>query len=35
MEVVWEGVVESGYSEDEVEMSMGTNLYRLHAEVIG
>lgn len=35
MEVVWDGIVERGYSEDEVEMIMGTNQYRLYAEVIG
>ena len=35
MEVVWDGIVERGYSEDDVEKIMGNNLYRLYAEVIG
>ena len=35
MEVVWDGLVERGYSEDDVERIMGENLYRLYAEVIG
>lgn len=35
MEVVWDGLVERGYSEPDVERIMGRNLYRLYAEVIG
>jgi membrane dipeptidase len=35
MEVVWDGLVERGYSEDEVEKIMGLNLLRLYTEVIG
>ena len=35
MEVVWDGLVAHGYSEDEVDMIMGTNLYRLYTEVVG
>ena len=35
MEVVWEGLVERGYSENDVEKIMGGNLYRLYAELIG
>ena len=35
MEVVWDGIVERGHSEDVVEKIMGRNLYRLYAEVIG
>lgn len=35
MEVVWSGLVQRGYSEDQVEKVMGRNLYRLYAEVIG
>ena len=35
MEVVWDGLVRRGYSEDAVERIMGRNLYRLYAEVIG
>ena len=35
MEVVWDGLVGRGYSEDVVEKIMGQNLYRLYAEVIG
>lgn len=35
MEVVWDGVVALGYSEDDVERIMGRNLYRLYGEVIG
>ncbi|MFV1987956.1 MAG: dipeptidase [Gemmatimonadota bacterium] len=35
MEPIWEGLVARGYSEDMVEMIMGTNLYRLYADVIG
>lgn len=35
MEVVWDGLVERGYSEDDTEKIMGGNLYRLYAEVIG
>ncbi|MDH5760412.1 MAG: membrane dipeptidase [Gemmatimonadota bacterium] len=35
MEVVWDGLVGRGYSEDQVERIMGRNLYRLYAEVMG
>jgi membrane dipeptidase len=35
MEVVWVGLVERGYSENDIEKIMGGNLYRLYAEVIG
>jgi len=35
MEVVWDGLVERGYFEQDVERVMGRNLYRLYAEVIG
>ncbi|MFQ5705136.1 MAG: dipeptidase [Gemmatimonadales bacterium] len=35
MEVVWDGLAERGYSEDEIEKIMGLNLYRLYQEVIG
>ncbi len=35
MEVVWDGLVGRGYSDDDVERIMGLNLYRLYAEVIG
>ena len=34
MEVIWDGLVSRGYSEDQVERIMGQNLYRLYAEVI-
>jgi len=35
MEVVWDGLVSRGYSGADVERIMGTNLYRLYADVIG
>ncbi len=35
MTVVWDGLVERGYSEDEVEKIMGRNQYRLYRDVIG
>lgn len=35
MEVVWDGLVERGYGEDDVERIMGLNLLRLYEEVIG
>jgi membrane dipeptidase len=35
MEVVWDGLTRRGHSEDAVEQIMGTNLYRLYADVIG
>ncbi len=35
METIWDGLVERGFSEDEVERIMGRNLYRLYEEVIG
>ena len=33
--VIWDGLVARGHSEDVVERIMGSNLYRLYAEVIG
>jgi membrane dipeptidase len=35
MEVVWDGIVKLGYSEDQVEKVMGKNLYRLYKNVLG
>lgn len=35
MEVVWDGLVARGYSEDGVERIMGVNLYRLYRDVVG
>jgi len=35
MEVVWDGLIRRGLSEDDVEKIMAGNLYRLYAEVIG
>jgi membrane dipeptidase len=35
MEVVWDGLVDRGYSEDGVERIMGRNLLRLYGEVLG
>lgn len=35
MEVVWDGLVDRGYSEDQVEGIMGGNVYRLYRDVIG
>ena len=35
MNVVWDSLVERGYSEDVVEKIMGGNVYRLYGEVIG
>lgn len=35
MEVIWDGLVERGYSEDQVEKVMGQNLCRVYREVIG
>jgi len=35
MDVVWDGLVGRGYSEDVVEKIMGRNLYRVYADVIG
>ena len=35
MTAVWDGLVARGYSEDDVERIMGTNLYRLYRDVIG
>ncbi len=35
MEVVWDGLVRRGFSEDDVERIMGRNLYRLYRDVIG
>jgi membrane dipeptidase len=35
MEVVWDGLLERGYSEDDAEKIMGGNLYRLYGEVMG
>lgn len=35
MEVVWDGLVDRGYSERDIEKIMGLNLRRLYADVIG
>ena len=35
MEVVWDGLVKLGYSEDDVEKVMGKNIYRVYQEVVG
>lgn len=35
MEVVWDGLVARGYSEDDVERIMGENLRRLYRDVVG
>ncbi len=35
MEVVWDGLVGRGYSDNEVEKIMGRNLWRVYEEVIG
>ncbi len=35
MEVVWDGLVQRGYSEDQVEKIMGLNLLRLYTDVVG
>ncbi|MGI9625885.1 MAG: dipeptidase [Longimicrobiales bacterium] len=35
MTVVWDGLVERGYPEDQVERIMGTNLYRLYEDIMG
>lgn len=35
MEVVWDGLVGRGHSEDDVERIMAGNLYRLYEDVIG
>lgn len=35
MEVCWDGLVQRGYSEGDVERIMGLNLYRLYQDVIG
>ena len=35
MEVVWDGLVDRGYSEDAIEKIMGRNVYRLYRDVIG
>jgi len=35
MEVVWDGLVQRGYAEADIEKIMGRNLYRLYADVIG
>jgi membrane dipeptidase len=35
MEVVWDGVVGLGYSEDDVEKIMGLNHLRLYTEIVG
>jgi len=35
MEVVWDGLVGRGYTEDDVERIMGRNLLRLYGEVLG
>jgi membrane dipeptidase len=35
MEVVWDGLVGRGYSEDDVEKIMGRNLLRLYTDILG
>ena len=35
MEVVWDGLVNRGYGEDDIERIMGLNLYRLYQDVLG
>ena len=35
MRVVWDGLVQRGYAEDQVEKIMGRNLYRVYEDVIG
>ena len=35
MEVIWDGLVDRRYSEDDVQRIMGGNLYSLYREVIG
>ena len=35
MEVVWDGLVDRGYSEADTERIMGLNLYRLYEDAIG
>ncbi len=35
MDVVWDGLVDRGYSPSDVEKIMGKNLYRVYEEVIG
>ncbi len=35
MEVIWDGLVERGYSEVQVEKVMGHNLRRVYRDVIG
>lgn len=35
MEVVWDGLVDRGYPEGDVERIMGLNLYRLYRDVLG
>lgn len=35
MEVVWDGLVRRGYTQAQVDMVMGGNLYRLYREVVG
>ena len=35
MEVVWDGLADRRYPEDQIEKIMGRNLYRLYADVIG
>ncbi len=35
MEVVWDGLVGRGHSDDDVERIMGGNLFRLYEEVLG
>ncbi len=35
MEVVWDGLIKSGLSEDEAEKVVGMNLFRLYQEVMG
>ncbi len=35
MEIVWDGLMRRGYSEDQAEMVIGGNLYRLYQDVLG
>ena len=35
MEVVWDGLVGRGYSEDHVEKVMGLNLLRFYTDILG
>ena len=35
MRVVWDGLVQRGYAEDQIEKIMGRNLYRVYEEILG